>query len=289
MKYKIVIWGYGRFGALLHQILSDKFESYLNQKLQTSHDLQLDENVSAEIAEQKKINNAYQRKQVELVVVSSRKLDGVKQQSLSEAIVGADMLIPTMPISQFAESMDQLVSLADLNPDLIVLDVCSVKLHPAEVMRTKLPKTWGIVATHPMWGPDSTEAGTKLADLKFIYKILRHNGSVLIDVFINFWSDLGQEVIEMTPDEHDRQAAYTHAFAFLIGKIGINMSVRQNQISTKGFNGILYNQTAVENDSGDLFTDMFTYNDYAREMLTRFKQALGNIEEQLDKQTKLSK
>ena len=40
-----------------------------------------------------------------------------------------------------------------------VLDVGSVKVRPAEIMKRGLPEHAGIVATHPLFGPQSARDG----------------------------------------------------------------------------------------------------------------------------------
>lgn len=244
-KYKVAIIGYGRFGALMYKVLnnSNKFEA---------------------------------------CVVSSRTLeDSIAQIDLTEAIETCDLVIPSVPISEFANWIDKIGKMVQQDSKLVICDVCSVKTHPVEVMQAKLPQNVGILATHPMWGPDSTQNGTQLAGLKFIYQIIRDNGNPVIAEFIQLWDDLKQEMIELSPVEHDLQAAYTHAFAFLIGKLGMRLEVKRNKISTKGFEGILYNQIAVENDTSQLFRDMFTYNPYAKEMLQRFQMESVKIYQEL--------
>ena len=55
------------------------------------------------------------------------------------------------------------------------------------------------------------------------------------------------------------------------------LDVRRNDISTKGFEGVLYNQEAVENDTGQLFDDMMTFNPYAKEMFEKFIEVAKKI------------
>lgn len=244
-NYKIVLVGFGRFGALMYKILSNY--------------------------------------NLDVVVVSARRLEGLNQQSLIEAVKDADLIVPCVPISGFEQKMEEiskaLVEVKNINA--VVWDICSVKIHPAEVMQLLLPAANGIVASHPVWGPDSTKNGTEFLGLKFIYKVLRNNGNPVIQEFLDMWSELGLNMIELNPDEHDRQAAYTHAFAFLIGRIGIRLGVKDNAAATKGLQGILYNQQAVQNDSGQLFHDMFRYNPYTREMLERFINTTTEIKQEL--------
>ncbi len=114
--------------------------------------------------------------------------------------------------------------------------------------------------------------------MKFIFDPLKIENKERLDVFLDFWKGLGCDLRNLTPDEHDLQAAYTHAYAFMIGKIGIILNVRRNDISTKGFEGVLYNQEAVENDTSQLFNDKMTFNPYTKEMRLKMKKALQQIE-----------
>lgn len=205
----------------------------------------------------------------------SEKPDGEKFFPI-ETVVSANIIIPCVPISAFEAQIKSISPM--LQNGSLLIDVCSVNVHPAKIMRTYTPKTINLLSTHPMFGPDSTKNGTTFKGLKFIHSNVRIKNHKLRDVFIHFWEKLGCNMIEMTPDEHDSQAAYTHAFAFLIGKIGIALMVRKNRISTKGFEKLLYNQEAVENDTGQLFEDMMQYNPYAKQMRQEFKQALEHIE-----------
>lgn len=241
-KYSIGIIGNGRFGGLLYSTFS-KSKNF-NVKL-----FSRDEEV-----------------------------DGVRFFQFSE-VCKTDILIPCVPISEFENSIKEISS--EVNPNTLIVDVCSVKEYPVEIMKKNLPDNVDMLATHPMFGPDSTMNGKVFKDLKFIWSKVRVRDNNRVDMFLNFWDELGCVLIELSPSEHDRQAAYTHAFAFLIGKIGILMNVRKNSITTKGFEGILYNQTAVENDTGQLFEDMMRYNKFAKSMRSDFSKALNKIEADL--------
>jgi prephenate dehydrogenase len=208
----------------------------------------------------------------------SKQIDNTKYYSLEE-VCGSDIVIPCVPISIFENTIKDIKNL--LKPECLLVDICSVSVHPAEVMLDEIDESIDLLSSHPMFGPDSSKNGTTFLDLKFIYHPLRIKNQEKYEIFLKFWKDLGCNMIPMTPEEHDKQAAYTHAFAFLIGKMGIKMNVRANQISTKGFEGILYNQQAVENDTGQLFQDMMTYNPFAKEMRKKAKESLEAIEKEL--------
>ena len=214
-------------------------------------------------------------KRFEVFVFSRRaNPDGEKFISLEEA-AKSDIIIPTVPISFYKETANKIAPY--INKDALIVDVASVKLYTTNALIQNLPTTVDILSTHPMFGPDSTNDGKDFSDLKFIYWKERIHNERRTQIFLEFWKQKGCELVELSPEEHDKQAAYTHAFAFMIGKMGIEMGVRKNYITTKGLEGILYNQEAVENDTSELFDDMMRYNPFAKDMLQDAKNALDLI------------
>ncbi len=206
-------------------------------------------------------------------------------------VASCDIVIPTVPISVFEDTIKNISKF--LKPGSLIVDVCSVSIHPANVLLENLQGDIDILSTHPMFGPDSTENGKNFKGLKFIFKELRirnhrptgvfsTQADELSKIFLNFWKELGCDMVELSPEDHDKQAAYTHAFAFLIGRIGILMNVRKNNISTKGFEGLLYNQLAVENDTSQLFDDMMKYNPYVKEMIRDFDRSFSTIKNKIN-------
>ncbi|MFA5813748.1 MAG: prephenate dehydrogenase/arogenate dehydrogenase family protein, partial [Patescibacteria group bacterium] len=75
-----------------------------------------------------------------------------KNTSLAKAIK-TDLLFLLVPISEMENCCREIAPL--LGPKTIVIDACSVKVHPVKVMRKWLPKNQPIIATHPLFGPDS--------------------------------------------------------------------------------------------------------------------------------------
>jgi len=239
----IGILGYGRFGSLIDMILKERLG--IDAKIY-SPDQQID---------------------------NKRFFD-------MDKVLKSEIIIICVPISSFEEVI-KLIS-NKVNPNSMIVDVCSVKVHPVKVMKKYLPDKIDILATHPMFGPDSTKNGTTFDGLKFIYYPVRIKNIDRANLLLTLLEKLGLEIIELTPEDHDKQAAYTHAYAFLVGKIGMMMEIRKNNISTKGFENLIYNQTAVENDTGQLFHDMMTYNPYSNEMRANFRKTLNEIEGSLN-------
>jgi len=88
------------------------------------------------------------------VLVSSRQ----NKVSLKN-IADCQVIIPCVPISAFKSVIQKLAPL--LKPNSLVIDVCSVKTHPVKIMKSQLPKNVNILATHPMWGPESARRSLK--------------------------------------------------------------------------------------------------------------------------------
>ena len=68
-------------------------------------------------------------------------------------VVRCEMLFIAVPIREFESVIKSLQKYKLQNTTII--DVCSVKIYPVEVMKKYLPDNLGIIATHPMFGPDS--------------------------------------------------------------------------------------------------------------------------------------
>ena len=59
----------------------------------------------------------------------------------------------------------------------LIVDVCSVKEHPREILLKYLPEQCDILCTHPMFGPDSGKDGWN--GLTFVYERTRISGVIL--------------------------------------------------------------------------------------------------------------
>ena len=163
-----------------------------------------------------------------------------------------------------------------LKHDAVVIDTCSVKVEPVRLMKKYLPETCGIIATHPMFGPDSGSKGVK--GLPMVYYPVRDiNGSGF------FWNEvfheMGLVIHRMTPDEHDEEAAFTQGITHFIGRVLKELDLKDSPIATLGYRKL---QEIVEqtcNDPLQLFLDLQNYNPHTSEMRTQLKKALHDTME----------
>ena len=173
---KMALIGFGRLGSHLSQFLKEHFDIMV-----------FDKNVS--------------KKQV-----IER---GFRWCSDIEKVEEADIVVPFVPISSFETTIKGVSS--NLKQGSLVVDVCSVKVLPVTCMKEYLPSHIQILATTPMFGPDSSEK--TLFGQKIVLCPIRIQDEFYKDIY-QFLNRFGLKVIQSTPEEHDHQIANTLLLSF---------------------------------------------------------------------------
>jgi prephenate dehydrogenase len=166
-----------------------------------------------------------------------------------------------------------------LSPGVLVMDTCSVKTYPVDLMRRLLPESVSILGTHPMFGPDSARDG--VAGLPMILCPARMPAKES-ERWREFFSAMGMAVTVMTPDEHDREAAFTQGVAHYIGRVLSDLGVRRSAIGTVGYNKLLEIMEQTCNDPWQLFLDLQRYNPHTREMRARLEKSIRGVMAAID-------
>lgn len=193
-----------------------------------------------------------------------------------EAASRCSVVILAVPISGLREALVQVRP--HLTPASLVVDVCSVKEHPVRWMQALLPSSAAILATHPMFGPDS--AAESLQGRKIVLCPVRI-APARCAAIVRYLSAKGLVVIEATPSEHDRQIAVSLALTHFIGRSLAGMDAGPQEIDTEGYRRLLRILEVVENDSWQLFEDMNRYNPYAAEARREFMHAMQTVERRI--------
>ena len=214
------------------------------------------------------------------VLVSSTQKDlklptGAKSVSL-KAASQCPIIIPCVPISTFESVIKKITPL--LKPNSLVIDVCTVKTHPVKVMKKHLPKNINILATHPMWGPESAEYSLK--GLTTVLCPVRLPKSQLT-IIKKGLEKLGQKIVIMLPQKHDQLLAKSQAIAHLFGLINTKLDLKPTKIDTLAVKHLLTSHYLVKKDTWQLFNDMFKFNPYSQKMLKKLKSTLLSIEKDL--------
>jgi prephenate dehydrogenase len=197
--------------------------------------------------------------------------EGVERVSLAE-LGECDTIFLCVAISAMEPVVRELAPYLGAANTLV--DTCSVKVYPVEVMRRHVPETVGILATHPMFGPDS--AGDGLAGLPMIYWPERLDAETAAH-WVDWFGRIGLRTIRMSPDEHDHEAAYTQGITHFIGRVLDDLSVQPSPIGTMGYRKILEVVEQTCNDPVQLFLDLQRYNPYTTEMRAKLKASLERV------------
>ncbi len=201
---------------------------------------------------------------------------GAQPVSLEDAC-RQQVVIPCVPISIFQDFLKRIAGV--LNPEALVIDVCSVKAYPIKWMQEILPDTASILATHPMFGPDS--AADSLEGRKIcLCKVRIEDGQYR--KIRSYLSSKGLVVIEATAEEHDEQIATSLALTHLIGRTLSESGAIPLDIDTEGYKRLLHILEVVERDTWQLFTDMHHYNPYARKKRIEFMEVMQELNSRLE-------
>lgn len=204
-----------------------------------------------------------------LVISSKKQKQNHKRLSFVDfsKIALADLVIPCVPISAFKKIIIKIAPI--LKDSAIVMDVCSVKILPVQIMRKHLPKNVQIITSHPMFGPDSFRINKGAKNLKLVLHNITTSKSNYKNIK-SFFEQIGLTVIELTPRKHDHLLAWSLGYSYLVGKIGQRLKIKETPIDTHDFTLLLQNTKIVSNDSEELFVDMQINNPFAKGVRNKF-------------------
>jgi prephenate dehydrogenase len=239
----IGIIGFGRFGKLTAGYLTEDFEVFVFNRTDKS-------------AEIKKV--------------------GARNASL-KTVCRQKIVILCVPISKLKDILVEIGPL--LKDDSVVVDVCSVKVYPTQWMEASLPETVSILATHPIFGPDS--AADSLKDRKIFLSPIRISKKQYQRIKA-YLTSKELVLIETTPQDHDEQIAISLALTHYIGRTLSEFGAAPLDIDSEGYKRLLHILEVVEHDTWQLFYDMHRYNPYAQEKRLAFMQAMQKINDQIE-------
>ena len=193
-----------------------------------------------------------------------------------DTVLNEKVVFIAVPIRHF-ESVIADIS-KKLKKETTLIDVCSVKNYPVNIMLKILPDHIGVIATHPMFGPDSYMSNSNL-------KMMINNTRDLHNQY-SFWkrffSDQGIQIIEMTPDQHDRLAAKTQGVTHFLGRMLKEFGIKKTNIDTQGFRDLLDLVGQTCNDTWELYADLQLYNPYTADMVEKLKASTNKLDNQLN-------
>lgn len=207
------------------------------------------------------------------IKIASRanKVDGKKFFDLNE-VAECDLVIPAVPIKHFESTIKQIKPFLKNN---LVLDVCSVKMHPKKVLLENLSKETQILCTHPNFGPESYRLnGNSLAGLNFIIDRVRCEDGTY-NLIMQFLESQRLNIIPMDSEEHDRTVGLPHFISMFEGTLVNKLEIKRTPFGAASTQKMFDMVEGVGKDF-EIMQDMFVYNpfcsDYADKILESTKK-----------------
>jgi prephenate dehydrogenase len=210
-----------------------------------------------------------------LVYSRTNGVDNVKFFPIEE-VCKADFVIPCVPIAKFRETLELIKPY--LQPETVVVDVCSIKVYPKKCLKEVLPNQKA-VCTHPMFGPESFKHnGNSLKGFNLMVENLNLSSDEYSQLVSFLKQKLELNVVEMTSDEHDRLACEFH-FTTLFVALGLkDLHLKRTSIDTSSARHMHDFIERVGQDKG-IMRDMYRYNPYCAQQLTKIEQSFAGIAE----------
>jgi len=193
-------------------------------------------------------------------------------------VLNADLIFPCVPISQIRNLAEQIQE-KKWGVNSVFVDVASVKEYPINIYKQFLPSAQ-VIASHPMFGPgnfdDSLPKLEQVKQLKLNTVISNISADYTKYVEVqDLLRSLGLNLIEMSPKDHDRISAksqfITLTNAFILKKYNFSRTVIDTR-SAKVLSSVL---EMITIDIG-LLKDMYRYNSYCSQELSAFKESIEN-------------
>ncbi len=212
------------------------------------------------------------------VKVFSRR--GLKPEEVSEGIeittyeglFECDAMFFCVAISSFEEVLQQCKPL--LKKDVLYFDTCSVKVKPAQWMAENLPDGSSMIATHPMFGPDSYFESKD--PLTMMMSNLNADETVFSN-WVDFFNSKKMHVEVMTCEDHDKKVAYSQGITHYVGRVLADLNLHRTEIDTLGYRKLLEITEQTCNDSWQLFMDLQQNNPYTAQMREDLHHSIEKI------------
>ena len=209
--------------------------------------------------------------------LASSPIENVTLGSLEE-VARAEIVFLLVPISSFQECCQKIAK--HVTPSTLLVDACSVKMLPLQIMRETFAKGQPLMATHPLLGPDSIRKSEGASGHKIV--ICTEIKNDLAQKMSEVFQKIGLEIIFLSAEEHDEQMARTQALAHFIGRTPM-LSGQKQFFSTPSFQFLQNMASMVTQDKEELFFDMHRYNPFTRLVREELLKQLSMLHQQLDK------
>jgi prephenate dehydrogenase len=193
-----------------------------------------------------------------------------------EEAARCSIVIPAVPVQKLRDVLSALAP--HLQKDALVIDVSSVKIGPVAWMLDLLPGYVSVVGTHPLFGPQSGKNG--IDGLNIAVCEARGGRGPGVARFCRDVMKL--RVGEVTPEEHDREAAWVQGLTHMIAKMIVALDLPDMRFPTRTYELMQQMVEMIRYDSDELFRAIERENPFSAEAKKAFFAVARRLEEKLD-------
>lgn len=202
----------------------------------------------------------------------------VKKACLPE-VLSKEVVILSIPVQYLEEFLKKNREQINLNRQMKLFDVCSVKMKPVQLIRHYLDPEIYYLGVHPLFGPMSIQEDLEGLNIVLSPVVEWREFDQKVEEFLT--NTLKLRVIRMSPEEHDKEMAMVQGVSHFIARGLLELEPKESKVFTKGYNKMLEMYQIFKNDSFDLFYTLENENPYAEALRKRYLQALCKIEREL--------
>jgi chorismate mutase/prephenate dehydrogenase len=207
-----------------------------------------------------------------------RSLPGYRNvKDLERAVGSADIIVVSSPPGTCP---DDLRSVLDLSPRGLVFDICSVKAHIGEQLRSATREGMKVTSVHPMFGPNvPSPRGRTVIVCDCGSRRANKEAETL-------FRDAGGKVFRSTLERHDQLMAYVlglpHASILMFGSVVSGSSIGLRElVKAEGpsFERMLGAATEMSTESVRVYHDIQALNPATKKMFKELERALSAVEQ----------
>lgn len=191
-------------------------------------------------------------------------------------VATSDVVILSVPFAALQSVANRLKPI--LPSSSLLIDVCSVKVRPAEIIHRAFPKHKNMLITHPLFGPQTFHNNHTAHKLI----VTNQSGNLAEQVVAFCRNTLGLDIVQMSDEEHDKHMANVHALTMFIGRACALLDVASEPIRTPSFQKLVDLEALDRGHSEELFRTIETGNPFASQARKRLLSMLSNIDRELN-------
>ena len=195
----------------------------------------------------------------------------------ADAVKGASLVVIAAPVDQIAPLAQQVA--ASLAPGAVVTDVGSVKGEISRAAHVALGTRAHFVGAHPMAGSEKTgweHATENLFERRTCFVTpLDSTDARAVATVVQFWHDLGAEVVTVAPDAHDEIVAHISHLPQALATTLCSFLAKKNSAWRNYAGGGLRDTTRIAGSDAHIWRPILEQN---RDELLR---ALSQFEDEL--------